>query len=103
MTRDEYQVAAATAGVPTWEDARIVDATYALRYADWYLYPNHEEYRLARDRLIGIEVEKAAQRPASTYRPLGRCAHCGYIVIAASLMTSSHGTVCPDCYDLASD
>lgn len=49
------------------------------------------------EAMAELEAERLQPRP----RPTKRCSHCGRPT--TELMTSTHGSVCPDCYDVCSD
>lgn len=51
----------------------------------------------AGEALAGLEAERIQPSPRQTRR----CQRCGRAT--SELMTSSCGSVCPDCYDAASD
>lgn len=59
--------------------------------------------RVPRDVDTGAETaaEVEAERLQPSPRRTKRCSRCGRPT--SELMTSSHGSVCPDCYDDASD
>jgi len=85
-------------------DATVQRLSYGLQYGEFHLPDPVDRERLAclRDRLSAL---KAARRPAP--KPSGPsrtrvCSRCGCEVSASLAMTSSSGTVCPDCYDDAS-
>jgi hypothetical protein len=46
-------------------------------------------------------AEIEAERLQPTPKPTKRCSHCGRAT--GELMSSAHGSVCPDCYDECSD
>jgi len=60
-----------------------------------------ERVEAARAARQARETAERAARPTPEPRPTRRCSRCGRE--AFSLMSSSSGPVCPDCYDAASE
>ena len=97
--RATYEAACAVAGIESWGDAYILRAAYTLQYPDGQALSAAQV--LARTRLAGLDNERIARQAARPVAPvtMATCARCGDEMARSMLLSSSHGAVCPDCYD----
>lgn len=107
--RQEYEAQCRQAGIEPLSDAQV--ASLAMDFEDmalpgWDIYETHPGHwykcRLAVMRARGLRQERPPV-VASAARPLFRCAVCDRSAPQTVAMTSARGTVCPDCYDEASE
>lgn len=98
-TREQYEAMCQRHGERAWEDRRIPSIR---QYNDDVMSPLYA-FAVARHR--GMLAEAAAHpapAPApAPATPARACEMCGRQT--RHLMTSAHGSVCPDCYDDAND
>ena len=109
LSRAEYERRSTAAGAITLGDDDLSRAEYGLVYGSYGPGQSGADAdgtrevsrRLGLARLYAIRAETPAPAPIVRPEPVTRpCALCGTPTSLGILMTSAHGRVCPDCYDM---
>ena len=107
---EDYIAISAEAGVEAvTTNAQLLDRKYSWEYGQWNAEAWMQLTREQRcEQVIGQAYLKflknrAAQRQVERTAPVMVTCKCGYSVPKNQVMRSSHGTCCPDCYDMMSD